>query len=90
MLYFPNSKVPGANMGHTWVLAAPDGPHVGPRNFAIWVISCVVCVKAILMTAMSKPDRQPNLFVSVYYLQLALQAQADTKVVIFLSVQERK
>ena len=26
----------GANMGHTWVLSAPDGPHVGPMKLAIW------------------------------------------------------
>ena len=32
----PDSKVHEANMGPTWVLSAPDGPHVGPRNFAIW------------------------------------------------------
>ena len=31
----PDSKVHGANMGHTWVLPAPDGPHVGPMNLAI-------------------------------------------------------
>ena len=33
MLYVhvtPDSKVPGANMGPTWGLSAPDGPHVGP------------------------------------------------------------
>ena len=35
---FPDSKVHGANMGPTWVLSAPDGPHVGPMNFAIWAI----------------------------------------------------
>ena len=34
---FPNSKVHWAKMGPTWVLSAPDGPHVGPMNFAIWV-----------------------------------------------------
>ena len=28
----PDSTVPGANMGPIWVLSAPDGPHVGPRN----------------------------------------------------------
>ena len=33
-----DSKVSGANMGPTWVLLAPDGPHVGPVNFAIWAI----------------------------------------------------
>ena len=31
----PDNKVHGANMGPTWVLAAPDGPHVGPMNLAI-------------------------------------------------------
>ena len=31
----PDSKVQEANMGPTWVLSAPDGPHVGPRNLAI-------------------------------------------------------
>ena len=34
---FPDSKVRGANMGPTWVLSAPDGPHVGPMNLAIRV-----------------------------------------------------
>ena len=24
-------------MGPNWVLSAPDGPHVGPMNLAIWV-----------------------------------------------------
>ena len=32
----PDSKVHGANMGPTWVLSAPPGPHIGPMNFAIW------------------------------------------------------
>ena len=31
----PDSKVHGANMECTWVLSAPDGPHVGPTNLAI-------------------------------------------------------
>ena len=35
---YPDSKVQGANMGPTWVLSAPDGPHVGPMNLAIWVV----------------------------------------------------
>ena len=36
-----DSKVHGANMGPTWVLSVPDGPHVGPMNLAIrvWLIS---------------------------------------------------
>ena len=35
---FPDSKVHGANMGTTWVLSTPDGPHVGPMNLAIRVV----------------------------------------------------
>ena len=35
----PDSKVHGANMGPTWVLSSPGGPHVGPMNLAIWVIN---------------------------------------------------
>ena len=31
----PDSKVHGANMGPTWVLPAPDGPHVGPMILVI-------------------------------------------------------
>ena len=31
----PDSKVHGANMGPTWALSAPGGPHVGPMNLAI-------------------------------------------------------
>ena len=34
---FPDSKVHGANIGPTWVLSAPDGPHVVPTNLAIRV-----------------------------------------------------
>ena len=32
----PDSKVHGANMGSTWALSAPDGPHVGHMNLVIW------------------------------------------------------
>ena len=34
---YPDSKDHGANMGPTWVLSAPDGPHVGPMKLAIRV-----------------------------------------------------
>ena len=30
-----DSKIHGANMGPTWVLSAPGGPHVGPINLVI-------------------------------------------------------
>ena len=32
----PYSKVNGANIGLIWGRQDPDGPHVGPINFAIW------------------------------------------------------
>ena len=35
--YYPDSEFHGANMGPTWVLSAPGGPHVGPKNLAIRV-----------------------------------------------------
>ena len=34
----PDSKVRGGNMGPVWGREDPDGPHVGPMNFAIWGI----------------------------------------------------
>ena len=41
---YPYSKVYGANMGPTWVLSAPDGPHVGSMNLDIrvawWLWDC--------------------------------------------------
>ena len=37
----PDSKVHGANMGPTWVLSAPDGPHVGPMNLANFGVASV-------------------------------------------------
>ena len=32
----PDSKIHGANMGPTWVLAASGGSHVGHMTLAIW------------------------------------------------------
>ena len=36
---YPDNKVHGANMGPIWGRQDPGGPHVGPMNFAIWVIT---------------------------------------------------
>ena len=36
---YPNSKVHGASMGPIWGRQDPGGPHVGPMNFAIWVVT---------------------------------------------------
>ena len=37
----PDSKVHGAIMGPIWGRQDPGGPHVGPMNFAIWVVHAV-------------------------------------------------
>ena len=39
----PDSKSHGANMGPTWVLSAPDGPHVVPMNLIIREMTVVPC-----------------------------------------------
>ena len=44
LINYPDSKVHGANMGSTWVLSSPDGPHVGPMNRAIRVGTWLCCV----------------------------------------------
>ena len=38
MTDYPDSKVHGANVGPIWGRKDPDGLHVGPVNFAIWVV----------------------------------------------------
>ena len=38
----PDSKVRGANMGPTWVLSAPCGPHVAPRTLLSGVTTIMV------------------------------------------------
>ena len=45
----PVIKIHGANMGPTWFMSAPDGPHLVPMNLvisdgyrdvAMWIVSC--------------------------------------------------
>ena len=38
----PDSEVHGANMGPTWGLSAPDGPHVGPMNLALRALLSII------------------------------------------------
>ena len=48
-------------MGSTWVLSAPDGPHVGPMNLAIRVSthrsSIIVGVSAVCPSLLHQSDR---------------------------------
>ena len=47
---YPDSKVHGVNMGPTWNLWAPDGPHVGPMNLAIKVLTTTMFRRIWLLT----------------------------------------
>ena len=51
-----DNKVHGANMGLTWVLLAPDGPHVGPMNLAIRDVSLLVksVIHALSLTMLNE------------------------------------
>ena len=49
---YPDSKVHVANVGPTWVLSGPDGPHVGPMNLAIMLVS-LFRVSVTLVVCMS-------------------------------------
>ena len=53
---FPDSKVHGANMGTIWGRQGPGGPHIGPMDFAIWVlnayeITLLAELKVVILTA---------------------------------------
>ena len=63
---FPDSKVRGDNMGSTWVLSAPDEPHVGPINLAIMV-------SIINILNVEKTDLEYLLFISRYSRVMLLE-----------------
>ena len=76
----PDSKVHGAHMGPTWVLSAPDGPHVGPMNLAIrgtWTWSPLVQVLASCQIEV-KPLVEPSLTYS--YKKLQWNLNQDTNI----------
>ena len=64
--YVPDSKVHVANMGPTWVLSAPAGPHVGPMDLAIRAFTCQchdgnpIFIETNLPKFIDKTDLQPN------------------------------
>ena len=80
----PDSKVHGVNMGHTWVMSAPDGPNVGPMNLAIrgvpyphcllpqWLITCRLRVPPFCAT--SDPNRS-GLIHNVFDWDLMMSCQ---------------
>ena len=55
---YPDSKIHGANMGPTWVLSAPDGPHVDPMTLAIrvagWIHKCNACMGLLVSRSVAE------------------------------------
>ena len=47
IIAYPDSKVYAANMGPTWVLSAPDGPHVVPMKLATRVVACFMAAQVL-------------------------------------------
>ena len=50
---YPDSKIHGTNMGPTWIMSAPDGPHLGPMNLAIRVANEISWKMCNLVVSMS-------------------------------------
>ena len=86
---YPDSKVHGANMGPTWNLSAPDGPHVGPMNLAMGIITQVRyglfdwlwpndakwCQRSVIMTSYDAASHE-NLIkkiMTILFLQMCFQ-----------------
>ena len=75
--YIPDSKVHGANMGPTWVLSAPDGPHVGHMNFAIRLFAIICSVYAHLHDAFC-PHHRSHLVITFVHCIIQYSASAPT------------
>ena len=59
MQKYPDSKLHGANMGPIWGRQEPNGPHVGPMNFAIWVVELFAFAPPCLLLFLSKSANLP-------------------------------
>ena len=53
--------------GPTWVLSAPDGPHIGPMNLAIWLLRWHVSQLALFFCTVSNATH-----CFIYYLNFIL------------------
>ena len=65
----PDSKVHGANMGLIWGRQDPDGPHVDPMNFAIWVMSTVKRISVGIAVILSNSTEMGFFYHIRTYLQ---------------------
>ena len=72
MKEIPDSKVHGANMGPTWVMSAPGGPHVGPMNLAIRDVCLVTTSRDVNAFRITDPLRRES--TDVFPSQMASNA----------------
>ena len=84
---YPDSKVHGANMGPTWVLSAPDGPHVGPMNLAIRVYIHIYIYIYICVCVCVSPFFQ---LCGIPALVLSLLAYVDHRTNLHASARSRR
>ena len=83
---YPDNKVHGANMGPTWVLSAPDGPHVSPMNLAIRVYSDIhhrgllsKCKSNLHNTNSNELTKRCNMAPRVGFTNSSLQQNSETR-----------
>ena len=69
----PDSKVHGVIVGPIWGRQDPDGPHVGPMNFAIWEGALDVLVSQVV-----------RYFQDICYGRLTLELQQDVVKFLFI------
>ena len=78
-IHRPDSKVHGTNMGPTWVLSAPDGPHVCPMNRAIRVPMCGWSDHTCLGKCMINPKPLKNISETLNQFVMISTQCLDTK-----------
>ena len=73
LIEVPDSKVHGASMGATWVLSAPDGPHVGFMGFLHQTTYCksayieIHCCRVLGVSSLSFLPFVPGFLLCSWY-----------------------
>ena len=80
MIYaFSDSKVHGANMGPILGRQVPGGPHVGPMNFAIWVVFLIAVLYTTLNRIVTATECIENTARNGYRSPYGITVQSETK-----------
>ena len=79
-----DSKVHVAHMGPTWVLSAPGGPHVGPKNVAIWDGMWKDCIRFPYFAQWSTFRIQSKFDNLPYIVRFSLSGRPTSHMIYFL------